>query len=493
MHLVADHLGVSEMGCCIAVSYAWKQVFCTQSAVTVLHRQFGEEDGEWLARISPAKRKQALQCFVAPEMQSRYVCKMVADENMSLERESHSIVALPSLLWDAQSQNSKDILAKVIVYGGIPKQEFSPLGSSILITIRGNLVSDNVRAMCESIASETTPPARCSHAALWLDSLSAMVIYGGRGYLHGEEGDDNPLGDVWLLEQMGTSNSEWRWREAQVADSNASSPPPRCNFASCRLSGRSFFIHGGHNRQATSKILDDAWVCWIDDGFDDLDDFDNLSMYSASKTRGLSCSSFDSEHLRRQVSDQLTRQVSDSYRRLAPQVSVHSEPCSIAEEDEKSWRNDVPGISAVWRRVEADGPKPPRSCGHAAVHCRDAIVIHGSFNNTSETHELGPIHILQGLADPKCSPSRVRPRYTKVLLPTLSPGRAFSTLHSVAGRPLVLGGWDSSGSVEWAWHASCRMPVSEDCGPLIAVYGGRNTKGETLGQLLVLLVLNGSH
>jgi len=412
----------------------------------------------------------------------------------------------------------------MVVFGGICGRSQEPLASSLLLTLSGDLPKGRLEAKCEPLEMEVRPLARFSHAGLWLKDLSAMTVFGGR--CHPEGVGNNVLGDLWMLERVAkfTEMSEWRWREVVPADrDSAAVPAARCYFASCELSGRSFFVHGGHTGQATGGLLNDAWLCWIDDGFDELDCFDDFDEDPCTSLPGVSASSRPSSlalaglacspPLSRQQSEQLTRQVSDSFKRLAPQVSVSSSgSCHACASETMLAGGDGP--VAIWRRVEADGPSPHRCCGHAAVCCRDNIIIYGVWSGTERWHQLGPLHVLHGLIDPTYTaslrgaasaggPRPMRPHYAKVDLPGLGIARPPSTLAkplatlvTVGGRPVPIGGWGSRGDdapkgeggddAERAWHASCRLPADEACGPLVAIFGGRDFLGNTRGDLLLL-------
>lgn len=401
----------------------------------------------------------------------------------------------------------------MIVFGGVRGRAFEPLATSAIITIQGSLQDSELEAKCQPLELELTPPPRFSHAAMWLQDLSSMVVFGGRRSADNHQ--DAALGDLWLLERVAISTDRpgWRWREVGAADIASPKPAARCHFASCELSGRSFLVHGGHTCQSKDGLLDDAWVCWIDDGFDELDGLGELEepasrmssmaaqgelggcRWTASRPSSGQPSPLVSRQvspLTRQVSDQLTRQVSDSYRRLAPQVSVSSlELTSPALGPEAGTFQEDPLVAGVWSRVEADGTPPPRCCGHAAARCRDGVIIHGVWSGSSTSHCLGPIHVLEGLADPREAPAggHRRPLYSKLALSPLSACRPLATLHTVAGHPAVIAGWgesESPDSTKRAWHSSCKLPVNELFGPLVAVFGGRDFKGNTCTDLLVL-------
>uniref|UniRef100_A0A7S4T1B7 Uncharacterized protein n=1 Tax=Alexandrium monilatum TaxID=311494 RepID=A0A7S4T1B7_9DINO len=437
-----------------------------------------------------------------------YSCSLGEDA----EHESHTIVALPRVTWP--SGLDSDTLGVMIVFGGVRGRAFEPMSSTLIITIRGNLQDSQPVAACQPLELESVPPARFSHAALWLQDLSSMVVFGGRR--SADNHANAALGDLWLLERVAISTDQpgWRWREVRDPDPASFRPAARCHFASCELSGRSFFVHGGHTCQLKDGLLDDAWVCWIDDGFDELDGFgfdeppSRMSSVGRSEPTACrwppsrSCSqqvsplssracSRQVSPLSRQVSDHLTRQVSDSYRRLAPQVSAQSSQQSSPGLGPQAVTFDEDTLVAgVWTRVEADGTPPPRCCGHAATRCREGVIIHGVWSGSSTSHCLGPIHVLEGLVDPQGAPdNRKRPHYSSVLIPRLVACRPLATVLTVAGHPVPIGGWGDSDlpdSTKRAWHASCKLPVHERLGPLAVVFGGRDFEGSTCMDLLLL-------
>jgi len=284
-------------------------------------------------------------------------------------------------------------------------------------------------------------------------------------------------------------------------------------------------VHGGHNGKVSSGHMDDAWLCRIDDGFDELDLFGDddlcpappapaapaaalapppfglpavpLARPPSSPQLGpASRQSTGSPRLSRQETEQLTRQVSDAWQRLAPQVSVgvpFSDAASAGSAPE-----DGLLVTRTWWRVSPAGPQPPRCCGHAAVRCGDSVIIHGGWSLQPFTYELGPLSALHALAEGRGAPAGGL-RYTEVLLPSLSVSRPYATLHCVAELPVLTGGWSdreaagpegSAGQngciVQRAWHASCRLPVSEKFGPLVVVFGGRRPGNGTCQELLVL-------
>lgn len=512
-HSVILYLDVSEVGLLVTTSWAWRRSITSNIRSALLRQQFGNEEGSWLARCSPKKRVDALRYFSSIDVPKVRVCGLNFGD---VEHESHTIVALPQVAWPNGLGLDSSVLGVMLVFGGVRGRAFEPLASTSLITIRGNLL-EKLEATHQKIELETAPAPRFSHAAMWLQDLSSMVVYGGR-----RSADNSPgaaLGDLWLLERLSISNEQpgWRWREVSPAGASAPLPAARCHFASCELSGRSFFVHGGHNCQSKDGLLSDAWVCWIDDGFDELDGFDGLDGLDELPSRMSSmavpsepavgrwsvsgpCSRQGSPMCSRQVSpasrqhvlDELTRQVSDSYRRLAPQVSISSSEGTGSPgmgPQAPAFAGDT--VAGVWSRVEADGTPPPRCCGHAATRCRDGVIIHGVWSGAATSHCLGPIHVLEGLANPKGLPdgSRRRPHYSKLSIPRLTACRPLATLHTVAGHPVLVGGWGDSAlpdSTRRAWHASCKLPMQDVYGPLIVVFGGRDFKGNTCSDLLVL-------
>merc|ERR1740123_1863557 len=129
----------------------------------------------------------------------------------------------------------------MVLFGGVPGHLLDPLADTSMITLRGALDGSTVggfTATCERLELELSPPARFGHGAVWLRELNSMMVFGGR-----RDAENVPgavLGDMWFLEsRMGTSRgSTMSWY--QVPAENA--PPPRCHFACCELSGRSFFM-----------------------------------------------------------------------------------------------------------------------------------------------------------------------------------------------------------------------------------------------------------
>jgi len=349
------------------------------------------------------------------------------------------------------------------------------MARAALMALHANALTthgEEVRCELLQLEDETEPPARCSHGAVWLEDLTAMVIFGGRN-----SDQTDLLDDVWLLEYSSLPNgvTTWRWREvdrgigAVLPPESRCHPMPRSHFAHCGLSGRSFFVHGGFGGEAVGT-LSDAWVCGIDDGIDDL----LLSTVVSPQLSSLS----------RQESERLTHQVSDSYRRLAPQVSCSpSLSCSQAPEF---------ALLASWRRVEADGRPPPKCCGHAAVRIHDRVVLHGGWGSPYSPCSLGPVHVLENLLSSEAIGARpARPFYTELGMVPSPSCRAFASLHAVGNRAVAMGGWgarenDTLDDVDRAWHGACALPVHESLGPLALIHGGRDCKGLTMDDILVL-------
>jgi len=278
---------------------------------------------------------------------------------------------------------------------------------------------------------------------------------------------------------MVPQRSAWRWLQVNAA---TEVPTARCQSASCALSGRSFFVHGGHACRAREGVLGDAWICWIDDGFVNLEEafYDMDHGFVAGR---------QSAPLSRQVSEQLTRQVSKSYQKLAPQVSVtvsDSDSSGMSEQAMPVPNNDLQTV-AYWRCIEADGELPPACCGHSATCSPDGIIIHGLWTGSVTTYCLGPIHVLEGLSDPTLGVGGKRAHYTRLQSNYLSVPREWAILQTVWGRPVSVGGWGSDkDETSRAWHASCKLPLSEAIGPAIIVFGGRDQFGSTRGDMLVL-------
>jgi hypothetical protein len=412
----------------------------------------------------------------------------------------------------------------MVVFGGLSEETLQPLASSLVVEVGGDFTTESsMWATCQQMEVEGRQPRpRLNHSALWMEDLRAMLVYGGRGSPL-DTGGDSVMADTWLLEVSRRDGEELRgfWREVGAADVGAPDPGGRCSFACCDVSGRSFFVHGGHNGKVSSGHMNDAWLCRIDDGFDELDLLgdDDLGLAwpslaaSAAKPApppfGLpavqlgrtpstpqlgpaSRQSTGSPRLSRQESEQLTRQVSDAWHRLAPQVSVGISLSDVASAG--SAPDDGLLVTRTWWRVSPDGPQPPRCCGHAAVRCGDSIIIHGGWSLQPFTYELRPLSSLRAIAEGRGAPV-VGLHYTEVLLPSLSVSRPYATLHCVAELPVLTGGWSDAspegptgqgGTVQRAWHASCRLPVSEKFGPLVVVFGGRRPGNGTCQELLVL-------
>mmetsp|Transcript_87905 Transcript_87905/g.246919 ORF Transcript_87905/g.246919 Transcript_87905/m.246919 type:complete len:564 (-) Transcript_87905:140-1831(-) len=481
-----------------------------------LLREFGQELGTWLSKMPLPKRLAVVRCLSAPlQAPQLHVCEMLAssdnddgradnaDTVLQTNREGHSIVALPRSVWPARMDGDKDALGALIVFGGSEAQSPEPLASSFVVTLSGSLNGASLKAECQPLVVDSPPPPRLGHGALWLGDLCAMVVFGGRRGLGPDQGQEQTtLGDLWLLEHLNPLShmSEWRWTKAKPVSETV--PQARCHFASCEISGRSFFLHGGHAGSVggPSELFGDCWVCWIDDGFDELDEFDvsfgdpwDAPQPQRQSTAGMCNVAGVSGHLSREVSEHLTKQVSDSYKRIAPQVSLSSASETADVADELFEAHDM--ITATWSLVVADGPSPPRCCGHAAVCCRDAVILCCGWSGCGTAHQLSPIFVLQGLANPHKTagvPPR-RPMFSEVMLPGNAVCRPFGTLHSIGGHAVPVGGWSNStdpkqapGGVQRSWHAACRLPMSEACGPLVAAHGGRDHSGCTKGDLLLL-------
>mmetsp|Transcript_49649 Transcript_49649/g.142001 ORF Transcript_49649/g.142001 Transcript_49649/m.142001 type:complete len:497 (-) Transcript_49649:319-1809(-) len=481
-------LDIADVSRLIAASRSWCRGITRHIHSLLLRRQFGHADGSWLARCTPQRRLEALRRLSSGEAPCFRSCSTVAGLE---EHESHTLVPVPRVLWPCSTP--VDALGVVLLFGGVHGRSFEPVSTSAFLTVRGDLKAGRLEAACQTLEAEGPPPARFSHAAIWLTELSAMAVYGGRR--SAESDSEVALGDLWLFEHVAASSESihWRWREVGLDSANSAAPAPRSHFASCELSGRSFFIHGGHTCQSRDGLLDDAWICWIDDGFDELDDFGFgepacLTVRETSNRTSVSRPGSRQVSMSRQLSDQLMQQVSDSYKRLAPQVS---RSCSEASSPGRnpSTPEGIP-VAAIWRRVDADGERPSPCCGHVATRCRDGVIIYGVWSGSSTAHLLGPVHLLEGLCGPIPAQPGRRPHYSRLAFPCLAASRPLATLHCVSGFPTLVGGWGDLDSLpettKRAWHASCQLPLHEAYGPLVVVFGGRDTKGNSCSDLLVL-------
>merc|ERR1719362_1344625 len=456
VNLVALYADVEEVSALTQAAPSYHRSIASHVWSSVLHRQYGREDGAWLSRCPPQRRQEVLGWLVSTTAPRISPCRVALDTST---REGHTLVTLPRVCWP-QSAREADVSGVMLLYGGVGGNNgCRPLDAVMetsIVTLHGNVDSnDQLEATFEHIGSSPSPPARFSHGAAWLDDLGSMIVYGGRrGRV---EMADSALGDVWLLEHV---KSSWRWVEVSSA---TQLPPARCHFASCALSGRSLFVHGGHTGRTREGVLGDAWICWIDDGHA-LGDIDEGS------ARGRQSSS-----LSRQVSEQLTRQVSNSYQKLAPQVSVarsDTDFVRLSGPEMADSRDDLQTV-AYWRCIEADGELPPACCGHSATCSPDGIIIHGLWSGSVSSHCLGPIHVLEGLSDPTLSVGRKRAHYTRLQSSYLSSSREWAILQTVFGRPVLVGGLGSNkDSINRAWHATCKLPLSEVSGPAIVVFGG---------------------
>jgi len=533
-----EYLSVAGVSACTMASPTWRASITHSMATSAVLRDFGQEFGTWLGRLSPPQRLAAVRCLArAPfDEPERYVCPVVpvqstAAETMmggassssslgqlKLHREGHTVVCLPRILWP----KATDVLGKLIVFGGSEGASSTIENSGVCLTVRGGLKgvgTCELRATGEKLhvdSDEPAPVSRLGHGAIWLQDVCSMVVFGGR---RGDHSQPN-LGDLWLLEHRDPLSHmfEWNWSEVKpspqpssaidesanqeraathaASSSTAVVPDARCHFAICELSGRSFFLHGGHS---SDGVLGDSWVCWIDDGFADLDEFDDLDAPQGS----IMSRQASSVALSRQESEKLIKQVSDSYKKISPQVSASSNvSCNWAPKSPvPTMMEDQPvGPVAVWSRVVADGRQPPPCCGHAAVRCGDSVIISGGWSGRTISSSLSPVFVLQGLANPQTAPDhhRRRPVFTEVVLPHNSVCRPFGTLHYIGGQQTVaVGGWDdgnsdskdyfkASDSVRRPWHAACKLSMTAGCGPLIAVHGGQDESGSTRDDLLLL-------
>jgi len=476
---------VEEVNALIKVAPSYQQSVAPHVWLGSLCHRHGRDHAAWLSRCPPRRRRDILTWLdsaTVPRLSQSFTLPV------QTPRDSHTLVAVPKASWPRSAKETQ-ATGVMLLFGTLGGETLGAVAETFIVTLHGNVqANDQLEATLEALDAHPPPPMRLGHAAMWMQDLDSMVVYGGR--CSTAEAEGTALGDVWLLEQVRTVPHQLTWRWLQLK-AEAQLPKARAHFASCALSGRSFFVHGGQSCvpcDPCDGVLDDAWVCWIDDGFEAAYcDFDACTVPGCCCCcRHVSQSSEEGQPapLRKQLSEQLTQQASLSQQNLAPRMST-SELFKLSGPVMPNTYGDLQTV-AQWRRIETDGEPPPKCYGHSATCSSDGIIIHGLCSGAEMAHCLGPIHVLEGLSDPTSEAGINRAHYTRLQSSLLSCHREWATLHTVLGRPVLVGGWDSNDQASSAWHASCKLPLSKHCCPTIVIFGGCDHSGTTCGDLLVV-------
>jgi len=478
--LIISYADAKEVNAFIRAAPSYQLTIAPHVWLSTLCRRYGRKNAAWLSRCPPQRRRQIFDWLAnatVPRLSQHCMPPFETPHN------SHTLVALPKVSWP-YSANKTQVAGVMLLFGGVCDRALETVAETFNITLRGNIqANDELEASLEPLDAPQTPTARVGHTAVWMQDLDSLAVYGGM--CSNDDADNTALGSIWLLEQVRTvpHQSTWRWLQVKAA---MQAPKARSHFASCALSGSSFFVHGGQSCQPEDEVLDDAWVCWIDDGFDEAGDCAipgccccRLSQASAGGQPA---------PLSKQLSEQLAQQVSHSYQNLSPQVAITALDSEFSESSGIVMPNMNGDLQTVarWRRIEADGEPPPQCRGHSATCSPAGIIIHGMWNGAASTHCLGPIYVLERLLDSASESSRNRAHYTRLQSSFLTCHREWATLHTALRQPALLGGCDSNDQRSRAWHASCKLPVGKDSCPTIVVFGGRDHNGTTCGDLLLI-------